>query len=252
MGSEALQPGSIAEVSARLKSWCTRHRHGLARVEWDSAHARRAVVEQLRESLSPVGIPVVEIDLPHGEAGHQTADGLIAEHWMPVSPATGRLDAFRWRVPVADLTPRGPLLEPAPSAPAIPAPTLPVPVSPAAPPASPPTKDVTPPPKRAEARPKAEVPAPPAPKSAPAPEPMVESAAVEVLPPAPATIEIRPAPVVSVPAPPPSTQAKEATPPAEPPILVPDDPGPEPESPSTARTAQARARRSWFSRNTAG
>ena len=42
-----------------------------------------------------------------------TADGLIAEHWMPVSPATGRLDAFRWRVPVADLTPRGPLIEPA-------------------------------------------------------------------------------------------------------------------------------------------
>jgi HemY protein len=181
-----------------------------------------------------------------------TADGLIAEHWMPVSPATGRLDAFRWRVPVADLTPRGPLIEPAPTAPAIPAPTLPVPVSAAAPPASPPTKDVTPAPKRPEARPKAEVPAPPAPKSAPAPEPMVESAAVEVLPPAPATIEIRPAPVVSVPAPPPSTQAKEATPPAEPPILVPDDPGPEPESPSTARTAQARARRSWFSRNTAG
>ena len=42
-----------------------------------------------------------------------TADGLIAENWMPVSPATGRLDAFQWRVPVADLTPRGPLLEPA-------------------------------------------------------------------------------------------------------------------------------------------
>ena len=31
-----------------------------------------------------------------------TADGLIAEHWMPVSPATGRLDAFQWRVPVAN------------------------------------------------------------------------------------------------------------------------------------------------------
>jgi HemY protein len=181
-----------------------------------------------------------------------TADGLIAEHWMPVSPATGRLDAFRWRVPVADLTPRGPLIEPSPTAPAIPAPSVPVPVSPAAPPAAPPTKDVTPPPKRAEARPKAEVPAPPAPKPAPEPAPVVESAAVEVLPPAPATIEITPAPVASVPAPSPSTQAKEATSPAEPPILVPDDPGPEPESPSTARTAQARARRSWFSRNTAG
>jgi HemY protein len=40
-----------------------------------------------------------------------TADGVIAERWMPVSPVTGRLDAFQWRVPVADLTPRGPLIE---------------------------------------------------------------------------------------------------------------------------------------------
>jgi HemY protein len=41
-----------------------------------------------------------------------TADGVIAERWMPVSPVTGRLDAFQWRVPVADLSPpRGPVIE---------------------------------------------------------------------------------------------------------------------------------------------
>jgi HemY protein len=40
-----------------------------------------------------------------------TADGVIAESWMPVSPVSGRLDAFQWRVPFADLTPRGPLIE---------------------------------------------------------------------------------------------------------------------------------------------
>jgi HemY protein len=40
-----------------------------------------------------------------------TADGVVAETWMPVSPVTGRLDAFQWRVPVADLTPRGPTVE---------------------------------------------------------------------------------------------------------------------------------------------
>jgi HemY protein len=40
-----------------------------------------------------------------------TADGVIAEAWMPVSPVSGRLDAFQWRVPVADLTPRGPTVE---------------------------------------------------------------------------------------------------------------------------------------------
>jgi HemY protein len=40
-----------------------------------------------------------------------TADGVIAENWMAVSPVTGRLDAFQWRVPIAELTPRGPLIE---------------------------------------------------------------------------------------------------------------------------------------------
>ncbi len=47
-------------------------------------------------------------------AGHDpvwTADGVIAETWLPLSPVTGRLDAFQWRVPVADLTPRGPLID---------------------------------------------------------------------------------------------------------------------------------------------
>ena len=29
-----------------------------------------------------------------------TADGFVADRWMPVSPVTGALDAFQWRVPV--------------------------------------------------------------------------------------------------------------------------------------------------------
>lgn len=45
-----------------------------------------------------------------------TSDGVIADTWMPVSPVTGRLDAFEWRVPVAELTRRGQLIEqPAPT-----------------------------------------------------------------------------------------------------------------------------------------
>jgi HemY protein len=56
-----------------------------------------------------------------------TADGVIAETWMAVSPVTGRLDAFQWRVPVADLTPRGPLIEQeAREPPAVAAPILPL------------------------------------------------------------------------------------------------------------------------------
>ena len=30
---------------------------------------------------------------------------------MPVSPATGKLDAFHWKVPLADLSPPGPVIE---------------------------------------------------------------------------------------------------------------------------------------------
>ena len=59
-----------------------------------------------------------------------TADGLVSDKWLPVSPATGRLDAFQWKVPVADLNPPGRVIEssePA-SAPAAPAePVLPYP-----------------------------------------------------------------------------------------------------------------------------
>ena len=32
-----------------------------------------------------------------------TADGIVSESWSPVSPVTGQLDAFQWRVPVADM-----------------------------------------------------------------------------------------------------------------------------------------------------
>src|SRR6185369_8654621 len=32
-----------------------------------------------------------------------TADGYVSERWLPVSPVTGRLDAFQWKVPVADI-----------------------------------------------------------------------------------------------------------------------------------------------------
>jgi HemY protein len=69
-----------------------------------------------------------------------TADGVVAEHWAPTSPATGGLDAFHWRVPVETLersdddllarkieelvllgAPQEPLIEAAPARPPTPA-----------------------------------------------------------------------------------------------------------------------------------
>ncbi|NDV87450.1 heme biosynthesis protein HemY [Aurantimonas aggregata] len=41
-----------------------------------------------------------------------TADGLVAEHWAPISPVTGRLDAFQWKVPVERIAADdGPMIE---------------------------------------------------------------------------------------------------------------------------------------------
>ena len=35
-----------------------------------------------------------------------TADGIVSDRWMPVSPVTGRLDAFQWKDPIAELDAR--------------------------------------------------------------------------------------------------------------------------------------------------
>ena len=40
-----------------------------------------------------------------------TADGFVSDRWMPVSPVTGRLDAFQWKVPLAELADDTPLIE---------------------------------------------------------------------------------------------------------------------------------------------
>jgi HemY protein len=32
-----------------------------------------------------------------------TADGVVSDRWMPVSPTTGKLDAFEWKVPISEI-----------------------------------------------------------------------------------------------------------------------------------------------------
>jgi HemY protein len=46
-----------------------------------------------------------------------TADGFVSDRWLPVSPVTGRLDAFQWKVPLAELA--GPATEHAEEAPVL-------------------------------------------------------------------------------------------------------------------------------------
>jgi len=59
-----------------------------------------------------------------------TADGHVSDRWLPISPVTGRLDAFEWRVPLTGMV-TAPVIEP--EAPRVAADeALPKPVPPAA------------------------------------------------------------------------------------------------------------------------
>jgi HemY protein len=57
------------------------------------------------------------------------ADGVVSERWAPVSPVTGRLDAFEWRAPAERL---GQLIDSGEDEPGIGSPALVAPVSAAA------------------------------------------------------------------------------------------------------------------------
>ena len=91
-----------------------------------------------------------------------TADGIVSDRWMPVSPASGRLDAFEWKVPVAEIADDrhviegddagapppppepAPRTEPAPKSIAAPQATVPPSEAPAPRPALPASRPVTP------------------------------------------------------------------------------------------------------------
>jgi HemY protein len=95
----------------------------VARAAIDAAEFARA-----RDALAPfidaptqrVAMLMAEIErTEHGDSGRArawtlravrarhdpawTADGYVSDKWRPVSPVTGRLDAFRWQTPVASL-----------------------------------------------------------------------------------------------------------------------------------------------------
>ncbi|MBI5263883.1 MAG: hypothetical protein HY852_18905 [Bradyrhizobium sp.] len=95
----------------------------IARAAIDAAEFARA-----REVLAPfaddptqrVALLMAEIErTEHGDSGRArawtlravrarhdpawTADGYVSDRWRPVSPVTGRLDAFQWQTPVASL-----------------------------------------------------------------------------------------------------------------------------------------------------
>ena len=113
-----------------------------------------------------------------------TADGYVSDRWLPVSPVTGELDAFRWRVPLEEV--ETPLIEaehagfkPLPILSDRPLPPLVVPApEPAAPPAPAPAAEVP-------------VPSAPAPVPAPVPVPTASAPVAQAEAPVPAEAPAR-------------------------------------------------------------
>ena len=104
------------------------------------AVARKALAPLIAEPTQRVAMLMAELEeLEHGDVGRArqwmaravratrdpawTADGVVSEHWLPVSPVTGRIDAFEWKAPLAELpgpgsaaeTAREPTIEAAPA-----------------------------------------------------------------------------------------------------------------------------------------
>src|SRR5947199_135345 len=82
--------------------------------------AREALAPFIAQPTQRVALLMAEIErTEHGDSGRArawtlravralhdpawTADGYVSARWRPVSPVTGRLDAFQWQTPVASL-----------------------------------------------------------------------------------------------------------------------------------------------------
>jgi HemY protein len=128
----------------------------LARAALDARElgiARAALAPLIAAPTQRVAMLMAELEELTGDAGRArewmgralharhdpawTADGFVSERWMPVSPVSGRLDAFQWKVPVEEVVVEAGMIE-GHAAPAIgptapPAPEPPPPEPPAAP-----------------------------------------------------------------------------------------------------------------------
>jgi HemY protein len=94
--------------------------------------AREALAPFIAAPTQRVALLMAEIErTEHGDSGRArawtlravralhdpawTADGYVSDRWRPVSPVTGRLDAFQWQTPVAALpSDKGPAIESSP------------------------------------------------------------------------------------------------------------------------------------------
>jgi HemY protein len=106
----------------------------IARAAIDAAEfgkARAALAPLLDAPTQRVAMLMAEIErTEHGDTGKArawtlravralhdpvwTADGYVSDRWRPVSPVSGRLDAFQWQMPLSALPSAGGAVEPSP------------------------------------------------------------------------------------------------------------------------------------------
>jgi HemY protein len=119
-GDSALDRLKRAETLLRISKHDAEGRLTLARAAMDAREFARArmALEPLLADRPPMRICLLMSDLEqaeHGTTGHGRewlaraaraprdpawiADGIVSDRWQPISPVTGRLDAFRWEAP---------------------------------------------------------------------------------------------------------------------------------------------------------
>lgn len=132
----------------RLARAQTLARHPSGHVEGALAVARAAIDARefalARDALAPfVARPTQRVALlmaeiaqdEHGDEGRArewmgralraerdpswTADGYVSDRWLPLSPVTGRLDAFQWKVPLAAIGETAPVIDEVAETPAV-------------------------------------------------------------------------------------------------------------------------------------
>jgi HemY protein len=91
------------------------------------ARARSALAPYLDAPTKRIALLMAALERAEGDEGRArewlaravnaapdpawTADGYISDRWLPLSPITGRLDAFAWRVPLTGMVSAAPLIE---------------------------------------------------------------------------------------------------------------------------------------------
>jgi HemY protein len=91
------------------------------------ARARAALAPYLNAPTKRVALLTAALERAEGDEGRArewlgravhaapdpawTADGYVSDRWLPLSPVSGRLDAFEWRVPLTGMTSAAPVIE---------------------------------------------------------------------------------------------------------------------------------------------